>query len=164
MSAIGSEQLTEIKDRVVDVINFGKTLIGIKYGWWKGGKIQTEAPMWAINEKVPKIKDVDTINCAGLTNLMLRYVDTELPHSPNGGTGGTMAYYEYYKTKGVTKKFDLDNKYPEGTLIGRKYKDVEDQGHVGVIIYKNEEQYVLQSIPNEGVNINFTKIEWKWVL
>lgn len=139
---------------VKTAITYGTSLIGTQYGWWKGGELNTCEAMWNDNNKVPDT--IPSVSCAGLTNLMLRQCGLRLPESKLGGVGGTMAYYDYYNALGKTHKFCNQKDLPNGTLIGRKYTDVNDQGHVGVIVYKNGKMYVLQSFPEEGVNDKYT--------
>ena len=64
-----------------------------------------------------------------------------------------MAYFDYYKN--VSAEFDVTNPYPNGTLIGRNYRDANDQGHVGIVV----EGKVLQSFYPDGVNETFTLIQ-----
>lgn len=145
-----------IKYLVQKGIDFGKELIGLPYGWWEGGPLQKKEPMWAENKKTPETKEIKSANCAGLLNLIFRHLKIELPHSKKGGIGGTMAYYDYYKKKGVIEDFDINKEYPTGTLIGRKYKNVKDQGHVALTVNRQNKTYVLQSFDKEGVNMKYT--------
>jgi cell wall-associated NlpC family hydrolase len=130
-------------------IAHGKALIGTPYGKWTGGSFSPIEPMWVENKPPPNI--VRNVSCVGLVNLMLRSINIPLPHSSKGGTGGTMAYSDYYHS--VSEKFDRKMKYPEGTLIGRRYRYHDDQGHVAVVLSNG---YVLQSIPKFGVNTYYT--------
>lgn len=125
----------------------GKSYVGIPYAEWKGGPLTAYSPLWSSND--PVTCEVRSTSCAGLTNLMLRSIGVPLPCSKRGGMGGTMAYYDYYRP--VAKTFDVKKTYPEGTLIGRKYRSVQDQGHVAVVL-KNKK--LLQSYPGVGVCIN----------
>jgi hypothetical protein len=140
--------------KVQKSINYGKSLIGKPYEWWTGGDLSKKDPMWSDNGPVPNNSEVKSLTCAGLMNLILRNLNMQLPYSVEGGVGGTMAYYDYYKDK--TETFDINKCYPKGTLIGRKYRDLDDQGHVAIIV---ENGYVLQSIPEEGVNMSYTVYE-----
>jgi cell wall-associated NlpC family hydrolase len=140
-------------DAVSRAIAYGESVIGAPYGWWKGGPLPKKAPMWTANGPPPDAADVrkQGTNCAGLTNLMLRYIGKPVPRVKGFGRGGTEAYAKYYES--VAEKFDVEQKYPAGTLIGRKYRGVNDQGHVAVIL---ADGHVLQSIPKEGVNKTYT--------
>jgi cell wall-associated NlpC family hydrolase len=134
------------------VIEYGKQFIGTKYEWWKGGEIPTKAPMWAEhNKQAPEKKEISSVNCAGLLNLIWRHFGIELPYSPRGGIGGTLAYYEYYSK--TLEIFDPQKTYSQGTLLLRKYRNEDDQGHVALIA---DDQFVLQAIPDEGVTLKYT--------
>lgn len=140
-------------DAVTRAITYGESVIGAPYVWWKGGPLPKKAPMWTENGPPPDAAVVrkEGTNCAGLTNLMLRSIGQKVPHVKGYGHGGTGTYAEYYKK--AAKKFDVDHKYPAGTLIGRHYENVNNQGHVAVIL---ADGHVLQSIPKEGVNKTYT--------
>lgn len=100
----------------------------------------------------PSRNDIKRCNCAGLVNLMLRYSGITLPHySTDTGVGGTMAYYYYYKS--VSKTFDINTKYPNGTLFIRNFRSIRDQGHVAILL---SNQFVLQSISSDGINSKYT--------
>lgn len=132
-------------------IDYGKSLIGIPYGKWNGGNLSPGEPMWAENKPPPP--SISSVSCAGLCNLILRYLGISLPYSQDGGLGGTLAYYQYYHSKNMVTPFDPEEEYPVGTLIGRKYRNIEDQGHVAIILQDN---MVLQSFLGGGVNANYT--------
>jgi len=53
-----------------------------------------------------------------------------------GLEGGTYFWYHYFSKKSFLKKFDYTMDYPIGTLFLRKYRNVEDQGHVAVLYSK----------------------------
>jgi hypothetical protein len=74
---------------------------------------------------------------------MLRSIGKELPASVNT-TGATKAYFEYYKNKSY--EFCINNTYPMGTLLMRDYRDINDQGHVAVVLEtRGKKSLVLQS-------------------
>ena len=129
----------------IKALEFGIKLIGTPYDYWRGGENQKDAPMFAQDGEVPHQLDITSVNCAGLCNLMLRSIGKELPYSNETQTiGGTEAYFEYYKDKSY--EFSIDNNYPMGTLLMRNYRDINDQGHVAVIIEnKGKDSLVLQS-------------------
>ena len=145
-------------------LEYGIRLIGTPYDYWKGGENQKEAPMFAQNGEVPRQLDITSVNCAGLCNLMLRSIGKELPHLENKiSIGGTDAYFEYFKDKSYD--FSINNTYPMGTLLMRNYRDINDQGHLAVLLEsKGKESLVLQShvegeyfkSTNPGVNAMYT--------
>jgi len=133
---------------------------------------------------LPQHSCVTSLNCAGLINVIIRHFSdtassgakdvsfaTAQPYLPfvleNNikVIGGTYAYYHYYKQLGVVEEYDRKDcilfKYPEGSLIGRKYSDIKDQGHLGILINTDSVKgpMILQSIPDEGVNMKYTLTE-----
>ncbi len=140
----------------IKALEYGIKLIGTPYDYWRGGENQKEAPMFAQNGPVPHQLDVTSLNCAGLCNLMLRSIGKELPYSNKTNTvGGTEAYFEYYKEKSY--EFSINNVYPIGTLLMRDYRDINDQGHVAVLLDdKGKQALVLQSHV-EGEYLTSTK-------
>tara|TARA_B110000483_G_scaffold215765_1_gene266717 strand:+ start:398 stop:973 length:576 start_codon:yes stop_codon:yes gene_type:complete len=137
--------MTSMTSNTIKALEYGIKLIGIPYDYWSGDENQKDEPMFAQNGKVPHQLDITSANCAGLCNLMLRSVDKELPYSNKTQTiGGTDAYFEYYKDKSYD--FSLENTYPMGTLLMRDYRDINDQGHVAVLLdTKGKDSLVLQS-------------------
>lgn len=127
-------------------------LIGLPYGKWQGGVIRDGSPMWASNDKLPILSSINNVSCAGLLNLIFRYLNIRLPYSKEGGIGGTLAYGQYYSKVSIPFSIDDARNYPNGTLIGRYYRDIVDQGHVAIII----NGYVLQSFDPDGVNMSYT--------
>lgn len=79
---------------------------------------------------------------------MLRKIGREIPTKGNPlYDGGTVAYRDYYKAKGVLQKFVHGKRYPEGTLVGRAFRDSRDQGHVAIVLANGN---VLQSYDAGG--------------
>ncbi|CAE7504047.1 unnamed protein product [Symbiodinium natans] len=145
-------------------IEYALKLSGVPYGWWRGGDIPKKAPMWAEDGPAPAPEMVESCNCAGLTNLMLRSVGQPLPSHKDNGCGGTGAYGAVYAS--VWQSFDLETIYPRGTLLLRKYRSVEDQGHVAVVLEPaGRDAKVLQShcagfpSTSPGVNATYTVAE-----
>jgi len=126
-------------------LDFGIRLIGVPYDYWLGGDNQKDAPMFAYNGEVPNIKDVTSVNCAGLCNLILRSIGKELPFSKKTKTiGGTVAYFEYYQNKSY--EFSIKHRYPLGTLLMRNYRSMNDQGHLAITLNeKGTKSLILQS-------------------
>jgi hypothetical protein len=140
-------------------LGYGQALIGTPYGWWLGGAIPQGAPMFASNTAPPDPAEVlgESVNCAGLTNLMMRAAGVQIPQHPDAIAGGTLAYQLMYQE--VATPFDPATDYPTGTLIGRGFRDVNDQGHLAVVL---DGDMVLQSFAWEmggsepGVNSTYT--------
>jgi len=159
MSFQGGDRYMETTT-VSQAIDYGLSIVGAPYRWWTEGPVPDGSPAWAENGAPPPPEQViaEGCFCAGVTNLMLRAVGKEIPTlgDPNWD-GGTYAYYHYYNNKGVREVFDIRENYPEGTLIGRLYRDPTDQGHVAVVLGNGN---VLQSydagLGRPGVNTNAT--------
>lgn len=146
------------QDKIInETISYGISLIGIPYQKWGGNEIEQGPPMFAINNPLPSLKEITTCNCAGLVNLILRYRNKQLPF--DGITiGGTKAYFSYYLDK--SENFDINTNYPKGTLLLKNYVDINEQGHVAIIIEnKGRKSKILQSqIDNyiNGINTHYT--------
>lgn len=155
-TSLGAASTAANVQRAVD---FGRALIGTDYGWWFSGPLPKGEPMWTAGGTPPSVGYVRarSANCTGLTNLMLRAVGKPLPHAPGAGTGGTYAYQKYYAS--VAEPFNPNRSYPAGTLLGRRYRDTYDQGHVAVVLGNGR---VLQSFAwtrggsRPGVNATYT--------
>jgi hypothetical protein len=156
------ETETTTGERLATALTYGEAVVGTPYGWWLGGPIPQGAPMFASNVPPPDPADVraETVNCAGLTNLMMRAAEVKIPQHPDAIAGGTYAYQLYFED--VATEFDPAASYPTGMLIGRRFRDVEDQGHVAIVIGGD---FVLQSFAFEpmgaepGVNSTYTVTE-----
>ena len=150
------------EENVLAGIDYGLAVVGTPYGWWFEGPLPAGAPMYTEGGPPPAPEEVRarSVNCSGLTNLMLRTVGKELPHHPGILTGGTLAYQHYYAE--VAEPFDVARSYPAGTLIARRYRDTFDQGHVAVVL---DDGHVLQSFAwtrggsDPGVNTTYTVAE-----
>jgi hypothetical protein len=94
--------------------------------------------------------------CAGIPNLMLRAVGGVIPclHLANPDPlcgqccGGTGAYGRNFSH--VELPFNVHKSYPRGTLLGRRYKSVSDQGHVAVLLGEGPDAPLLQSYVQPG--------------
>jgi hypothetical protein len=91
---------------------------------------------------------------------MMRAAGVDIPQHPDALAGGTYAYQLYYDAAALP--FDVETAYPTGTLIGRRFRDGEDQGHLAVVLADGR---VLQSFAWEpggaepGVNTTYTVAE-----
>ena len=130
---------------IKDILEYAKSLVGIKYTWWKSGSTTKEIYPFYV-DTVPSIDYIKKygINCTGLINLLRQMAGKDIPG--NGiYRGGTDQWFKFLKKKKVLHKFDDSQKYPIGTLFLRKYRNVEDQGHVAIYIteskHKNKPLY-----------------------
>ena len=90
----------------------------------------------------PPIEEVkkNGLNCAGLANLYLRASGICPPQ------GGTISYWDRYGTK--SNVFNVSKDYKAGTIIGRKYRDGRDQGHLAICTGNG---MLMEAIPHVGV-------------
>jgi predicted chitinase len=137
---------------VSKAIDYGLSIVGAPYVWWLDGPVPSGSPAWAVNEAPPPPEKVvaEGCFCAGVPNLMLRAVGKSIPTLGDElYDGGCLAYGEYYSD--VAEPFEIDEDYPEGTLIGRYFtwerSAKGDQGHVAVVL---EDGYLLQSYDGDG--------------
>ncbi len=136
-------------------IEYGLSFVGAPYVWWMDGPVPDRGPAWAENGPPPSPEEViyEGCFCAGVPNLLLRFVGREIPTLGDElYDGGCFAYGQYYDYYGVAEPFDLNQDYPEGTLIGRyldwgRLEADNDQGHVAVVL---EGGYLLQSYDGDG--------------
>jgi hypothetical protein len=141
-----------------DALDYVVSLEGTKYGWWTGGIIPKGAPAWAENAKPPSASAIESSSCfcAGIPNLMLRVVGGNIPclnlrtPDPECGQccGGTGAYGRNFSA--VAENFNINKKYPRGTLLGRPYSGIHDQGHVAVLLGEGRNAQLLQSYVQPG--------------
>ena len=133
---------------LAQALEYAEQLRGAHYGWWTGGKIPAGPPAWAQDGPPPAAATVRDTSCfcAGIPNLMRRVVGLPIPCEGSRYCGGTGAYGMNFSTY---PKFNLQaaSSYPEGTLLGIKYKSVADQGHVAVLL---KGMVVLQSFAQAG--------------
>ena len=156
--------------KIEDIIKYAKTLIGIKYTWWNGGPLDKNKHPFYINNKptISYLKKNGT-NCTGFINILRHKAGKIVPGSGEwkGGIGG---WYDYLKKKKVLKKFNDTKDYELGTLFLRRYRDVNDQGHVAVYINKykinNKNKLLYGDIIHsfdfnkDNTGINITSLGW----
>jgi hypothetical protein len=132
------------------------------YVWWKDGEstLAAPAPFYCLN-----IPDVQTIqssgcNCAGLINLLqlsrglpVPGVKTEMYYA-----GGTYVWFDYLESVGALEPLDTGKSYPAGSMLLRKYRSPEDQGHVAVLYTGGPllTQQLLHCYPDAGIKIDST--------
>jgi hypothetical protein len=126
-------------------------LVGkMPYGLWTGGAVPSRSPAWAIDRPPPPRSYLarHRIFCAGVTNLMLRFVGKRVPTYGNPYyDGGMVAYWSYFE--GFHRPFNL-HAVRRGDLLLRRYRNVEDQGHVAVSLGDGADALLLQSYWSHG--------------
>ena len=152
-TVIGTSLTLDCTGPLEAAIEYGLKLVGTKYLWVRSKVPPGDEPLWQQQGSAPEPADVKTrtCTCTGLVNLMLRHVQQRrMPPRKFGiKDGGAVAdYYRYYHESGVAEKFLLTPAvpYPRGTLVGRRYRNKKDQGHVAVILSADgPESFILQA-------------------
>ena len=75
--------------------------------------------------------------------------------------GGTYIWHSYLESIGALEPFDPTKSYPKGTLLLRRYEDVDAQGHVA-LVYSDPasptdtvlDQQLFHSYPDAGIAID----------
>jgi putative chitinase len=127
-----------------------RQIIGTRYKLWTGGIVPAGPPAWGRNGEPPDPGEVRRTSCfcAGVPNLARRAVGLEIPTLGNENfDGGVVAYFGatgpapasfprqgYFERHGRQRPFDLEKAQRPWTLVGRKYRSVGDQGHVGIVL------------------------------
>lgn len=156
-------------DYLIPAVESGR----VQYTWWIGGPVPDGAPAYAVNRDVPDINAVirDGMFCAAVPNLIRRVNHKIVPTNGNAlYDGGIGAYFGDSASRegsfgpgyfaGWWTRFDPIQARQwaansrSGVLIGRRYRDVRDQGHVAVVLPSG---YVLQCYPNpNGPDLNWS--------
>jgi hypothetical protein len=138
------------------------------YVWWCEGETTATkpTPFYCRPTDVPNLDFVKAngANCAGLLNLLSHIKGSTVPGLKANlwNAGGTYVWHDYLASIGVLEPFDPTKSYPKGTLILRRYEDVENQGHVAIIYSEPSsdpshtvlDQQLFHSYPDAGVAID----------
>jgi hypothetical protein len=142
---------TEAASRFDAALEWINPLVGtMPYGLWTGGCVPSGPPAWAINRPPPPRSYLrgKRIFCAGVPNLMLRFIGKRVPTYGNDCyDGGMVAYWSYFE--GFHQPFDL-HAVQRGDLLLRRFRNVEDQGHVAVALGDGADALLLQSYWSHG--------------
>ena len=116
---------------------------GIPYIPWTPGETlyKDATPFWWFEGPPPSLETLvqEGCNCAGLMNLVFRFHRKEV-------LGTTVEYFEGLHTK-VSLPQSLVDLEP-GTLLLRPFTNVEDQGHVAIVIKGG---MMIHAWPEKGV-------------
>jgi hypothetical protein len=133
-------------NKIKNIKIYAKSLIGIPYRWYKKGEVVCgDDKFWSANLPhitANKIKKKDKcIVCTGLINLIRRYLGLSIPGLDGKlgkislkFPGTTWTWFRYLKKANRLEEIDFTKKYPIGTLLISNYKNIEEQGHVAIII------------------------------
>jgi hypothetical protein len=142
---------TEVASRFDAALEWIDSLVGtMPYGLWTDGCVPSGPPAWAINLPPPPQSYLrgKRIFCAGVPNLMLRFVGKRVPTYGNDCyDGGMVAYWSYFDS--YHEPFNLDA-VRRGDLLLRCYSNVEEQGHVAVSLGDGADALLLQSYWSHG--------------
>jgi hypothetical protein len=143
---------TDAASRFDAALEWINPLVGrMPYGLWTGGCVPSGPPAWAISRPPPPRSYLrgKRIFCAGVPNLMLRFVGKRVPTYGNDCyDGGMVAYWSYFD--GYHERFNLDA-VRRGDLILRQYRNSDrDQGHVAVALGNGADALLLQSYWSHG--------------
>lgn len=148
MSGPGEPGDERLEEKIEKAIRYGMSIKGAPYGWWRGGQIPVGPPAYSYDGPPPDPAKVrrEGVFCAGLTNLMMRAVGRTPPQAiGNAGAGGTGAWWLRYGERMEPYRHGV--KLPRGTVLFRRYRNIQDQGHIGVVLGNG---YVLHSYPAGG--------------
>jgi hypothetical protein len=131
------------------IVKYAKSLVGAPYLQWKSGNTTDKPEPFYVNQpkSITYVKK-HGINCVGLINLLMHKVGNTIP-GKGKYIGSTYPWFKSLKEKGVLQEFDLNTRYPVGTLFIRNYKNISDQGHVCMLI-ENKKNHPLYDLVIEA--------------
>lgn len=145
-----------INKKINIALNYGSKLIGTPYGFFKG--TMSNSPCYADNRSTPI--NIYECNCVGLLNLIRRELSLTIPYH-NLFPGGVRAWIMYLKNKKVLNAFNINKKYPVGSLLISPNTS-SFQGHVAILYKVDENNFLnnelLHSFPESE---NFSEIPVK---
>jgi hypothetical protein len=121
----------QIQERASKALKYGETLIGLEYKWWTG-QDRDDFHYYDKPQDIPFIRK-NGIACSGFANLLMHKVGVEMPKNKSKHRGGTGFWYRQFKKNKKLRDFDYHKDYPPGTMLFRKYRNVEDQGHIAIL-------------------------------
>ena len=156
--------VTRLERNIDEAKAYLDEIIGTRYEWWKSGPVPDRGPAWAKNGPPPTPAEVrrEGCFCAGVPTLARRAVGLPVPTKGDERyDGGICAYFGsapsadpifprqgYFEAHGRTRRFDLEGAKRPWTLIGRRFRDAYDQGHVAIVLPNGK---ILQSYAAGGV-------------
>ncbi len=140
-----------------DVISFGKLYLRIPYRWWDPNVscYGDCGPFWAFEGPPPSLLQVQKgqLNCAGFVNVVCRHLGIKIPGVEDKSyyAGGTYEWFVYLDAKRKLHPFIAGTEYPVGSLLLRRYRSEQDQGHLAIAFGPGK---VIHSYPEKGVCID----------
>jgi len=149
---------------------FMESIIGSPYVCWKGGEstLAQIAPFYCTNELVTaEYVNQHGCNCAGLINIIATISERPIPGlaTKDYYAGGTVSWFDHLSEKKLLEPL-VQKWYPAGTLLLRKYRDTEDQGHLAMLYSSGPllQQKLLHCYRDAGIKIDATVAEsHSWV-
>ncbi len=139
------------------------------YVWWVDGESTTskDAPFYC--NSIPSIETIKQqgLCCAGLINLAQNYRGGSVPGVATNDyyAGGTYAWAEHLESKNFLEKINLEKSYPKGSLLLRKYRSPEDQGHMAILYTSGTlaKQQIIHCYPGAGVRTETFQQSHAWL-
>lgn len=144
----------------MDIIN--ELVNTTPYVWWQDGEttLAKDAPFYCRSIPDSSIIQSSGCNCAGLINLLQLSKGLMVPGVQSGAyyAGGTYVWFDFLEDIEVLEPIDYQKEYPAGSLLLRKYRSPEDQGHLAVLYSSGIllEQKLLHCYPDAGIKIDDT--------
>jgi hypothetical protein len=132
------------------------------YVWWHPDEptAESDAPFYCL--RIPPIEYIQAsgCNCAGVINLLQLLRGLPIPgmKTKHYYAGGTFVWLSYLNGIGALERVDIQKKYPAGSLLLRRYRNPEDQGHLAVLYTSGKllEQKLLHCYSEAGITIDDT--------
>lgn len=143
-----------MQEKVDILLSKAKEYIGIPYKPWNPNLslYGDHGPFWSFNGPEPSFDRVkkELLNCVGFINVLRRHLNLEIPGATEQTyyAGGTYEWFVYLDSRGKLRPYREGKEYPRGTLLIRRFRDQNDDGHVAIVIGKNR---VIHSIRSLGV-------------
>jgi len=140
------------------------------YVWWKDNEstLDKDTPFYC--KKIPDVSIIQQsgCNCAGLINLIHLSRGLTVPGTLRNDyyAGGTYSWYEYLNGISALEPINTDSEYTSGSLLIRKYRSPDDQGHLAILYTTGKllEQKLLHCYPGAGIKIDDTvKESHNWI-
>ena len=129
--------------KIDSIIKYLKKYEGMKYTKYDCDMlvIDENEPFWVSNSKLPDYSYIyeKGSTCVGLINIVRRHLNLKIPGLDENYQypGGTASWFRYLKEKNRLIEINALQSYPKGTLLVQDF-NINDQGHVAVVIERND--------------------------
>ncbi len=144
-----------MEERVQRCLAKANEFIGIPYSPWNPNVscYGDHGPFWSFNGPAPTTEQVKEglLNCVGLVNVIRRDLGLEIPGATDQSfyAGGTHEWCTYLNTLGHLQSFKITKVYPKGTLLLRRYRSEQDDGHVAIV---SDKRQIIHSVRRDDDN------------